>query len=144
MASNTSAGNANSVVVNVYGTLNIKSTTGTATLNMVCDTRSGTSGVNIATVNIKAGGLMEVDSYTIGKGGVQYGTGKINIWKNGVMKIKGSVTAQVKGDIDAGRIVGVNRAAGYYESGGYTYVVPEPATIAMLGLGGLMLCRKKR
>jgi hypothetical protein len=157
MAANTSTGTANSVVVNVYGTLNVKATTGTGTtlaqLALVNDSRSGQSNSNSATVNIHGwntgGGLVDVDGYTIGKlvGGVyvQYGVGKIKLWGGARMKIKGRVLAQVNADIGNSRIVaGGNDPVRAYVKDGNTYIVPEPATIAMLGLGGLLLCRKKR
>jgi hypothetical protein len=151
MAANTNATTANSVVVDAYGTLNVKGTSG-ATLALVNDTRSGTSGINSATVNIRSGGLVDVDSYTIGLAGVQYGTGKINIYglnaASGVMKIKGDATAQVATDAAASRIVCVDGTLTWsYNAGTNTttvWNVPEPATLALLGLGSLTLLRRKR
>lgn len=142
MASNTAAGMANSVVVSVYGTLNVKGASGT--LALVNDTRSGTSGTNTATVNIMAGGLVDVDSYIIGLGGVQYGNGHINFYGNGKMIIKGDARAQAETDRAAGRITGLSASDINLVGGNTVLQVPEPATLALLGLGGLTLLRRKR
>jgi len=141
MAANTTV-QANSVTLNVYGALNVKGTSGTATLGMVNDSRSGSSGVNSATLNIYGGGLVNVDAYTIGT----YGVGRINIASYGTMKIKGNVLTQVNADITAGKITGIGGATPYawYQSSTNATYVPEPATVALLGLGSLMLLRRKR
>jgi len=59
----------------------------------------------------------------------------------GLLKILGDQTAEVAALMTAGKIVGTTTNV-YDAATGYTYV-PEPATIALLGLGGLLL-RKKR
>jgi hypothetical protein len=137
----TGVAGASIVVVNVYGTLTGKGTTNSS-LAVCADTRG--TGVHSGTVNIYNGGVVNVDAYAIGLG--TYGTGKIKIRTGGMMKIKGNVTTQVSADIIAGRIAPVGRVGlmNYYKAYDNTTYVPEPATIAMLGLGSLLFCRKKR
>lgn len=139
VAANTTV-NANTDIINVYGTLAVKGT-GTSTLGITNDSRAGTTLVNSGTVNIYGGGLADVDVYTIGT----YGVGRIKIWSNGTLKIKTDVTAQVNADITAGKILrGDGGSLTVSTDGSYTYVTPEPATVALLGLGSLMLLRRKR
>jgi hypothetical protein len=129
--------------IDVYGVLNVL-------------TRSGGSGVprlticntgNVAgsgTVNIYDGGVVDVYSYLIGT----KGAGHIYIELGGIMWINGDATSQVSTDILGLKIqkLGEIGTLEYGISGGKTWVgvVPEPATVALLGLGGLLLCRKKR
>lgn len=138
--------------VNVYsgGVVNV-GTTGTGT-------QSGTlsiaaSGSGTGTVNIYSGGVVNARTgYTIGA------NGKLNLENTGKIWIYGNVTGTVAADILAGKIAGITipGAAGVtygYDSThaignvtGATWIlgVPEPATCALLGLGSLMLIRKRR
>jgi hypothetical protein len=94
-----------------------------------------------AYVNIASGGLLDVDSYSFGT----LANKLMTIQIGGLMKVLGDATAQINADITAGYIVlgPGNGSLGVWKKGGYTYV-PEPATIALLGLGSLMLLRRKR
>jgi len=144
LASNTNGTSVNTDTVNVYGRLNVKGT-GSSVLNITNDTRGTNVASIVGIVNIYLGGLVDVDNYNIGT----YGSGTINISQGGVMKIKGDASAKVTADLAAGRITGYDKAVGSLGSediivaGAYTWI-PEPATIALLGMGSLMLLRRKR
>ena len=122
--------------VNIYGTAKVKGTLATS------DVVIGYTGGN-AVVNIYNGGLLNVDAYTISA----TGKGIVKIWGGGTMQIKGNKTTQTSADITAGRIAGQGLGTvlqNYYDSGtDSTFVTPEPATVALLGLGSLLLYRKK-
>jgi len=143
IAANTNGTSTNTDIVNVYGTLNVKGT-GTSVLGLCNDTRGTNVGSIVGTVNVRNGGLVDVDGYIIGTNG----TGTIVFSQGGQMKIKGNATAQLTTDIGLGRISGINNRGGalgvgdIHVVGGYTYI-PEPATLALLGLGGLLLRRKR-
>jgi len=136
IAANTGV-NANAVVYDVYGSLTANSGTGTATMAITNDSRAGTSLVNSGTVNIYSGGNVDVDNLVIG----DFGVGKINIIGTGTMTITGSWVDRVWGFIAAGKIVG---GAPVYADGHTIVSVPEPTTVALLGLGSLLLYRKRR
>jgi len=104
----------------------------------------GNTGLTVgkARVNIASGGLLDVDAYVFGS----LADKKMQIYTGGLMKVLGNATTQIQADITAGNIVGptgTTAGLGIWQSGGYTYV-PEPATVALLGLGSLMLLKRKR
>jgi len=124
-------------LVDIYGVARVKGQLATS------DIQVGYSG-GTAEVRIEAGGLLDVDAYSIG-----VGKGVIKIYGqnagSGIMQILGDKTSQVATDVAAGRIVCVDDGITWIYSGGYTKVwnLPEPATVALLGLGSLLLYRKK-
>jgi len=152
-------------VVDVYGTLNVKNT-GTMTTNNSDIAVGVGTGTGLGRLNIYDGGLVDVDAYSVNTALVASGPyqgqmrGKIQFEDmGGIMRIKGNVLATVTADITAGKIRGwlavpENTLHGpIYATltpwlnvvGGRTYtLVPEPATIALLGLGSLTLLRRKR
>jgi hypothetical protein len=143
--------NTGPVSVDVYGTLNVKNRGTMTTVGSDLMIGAGT-GTGIGRLNIKDDGLVDVDVYSISATLVASGTymgqkrGMITIDGGGILKIKGNATAQVTADINTnGTIVGPHLVVwtGYTGGQQYTYV-PEPATIALLGLGSLTLLRKKR
>jgi len=135
---------ANTDLVDVYGLLRIKGDAAgtTGILAITADSRAGVTPTNTGTVNLYGTGVLLVDAYTIGT----YGAGSINIATGGQMQIKGNALAQVNADILAGRIAPLSGATliANYDLGTNTTYVPEPATVALLGLGSLMLLRRKR
>jgi hypothetical protein len=65
---------------------------------------------------------------------------------NSVLRLLGDRTAELQNWIDLGRVTG--RSYALYSDpaaggDGYTYAVPEPATLVLLGIGGLLLRRKR-
>jgi len=68
--------------------------------------------------------------------------GRINIQNTGSILIHGNSLTEVQGYITSGWITNART----YLAGENTMItlVPEPATIALLGLSGLVLLRKKR
>lgn len=147
-----SSATSGTAIVDVYGTLNVKNTGTLTTVGSELQIGAGTN-TGAGRVIINAGGLVNVDLYSINGTVITGGTydgqtrGKITIAAGGLMKIKGWVDTQVNTDIANGLIVcnDPHIRAWLVTEGAtqYTYV-PEPATIALLGLGSLMLLRKKR
>ena len=117
--------------VNVYGTLNVA-----ANLNI-----GGTAGGN-AFLNIYNSGVVNADSYTINTAANR----KINLYGSGRMYVKGNVVTQAQADIDDERITcDISKPLAVYDEGTnktMIYNIPEPVTIALLGLGGLLFRRK--
>ncbi len=139
----TSGGQSNTININDGGVMTVKQT---ALHNGSFGIGTTQTTAGSAYVNIKGGGLLDVDSYSFGA----LINKKMKIWDGGLMKVRGNATTQINGDITAGNIVGKygnsQRLVVWTQTEGgqqYTYV-PEPATVALLGLGSLMLLRRKR
>jgi len=137
----TSGGQSNTININDGGVMTVKQT---ALNNGSFQIGTTQTGAGSAYVNIKSGGLLDVDSYSFGaliNKGITIDTG-------GLMKVRGNATTQITGDIGLGYIA--PSAGGFLkvytrQEGGQTFTyVPEPATVALLGLGSLMLLRRKR
>ncbi len=134
-------GSSNTININDGGIMTVKNT---ATHNALFAIGNTQTAAGSAYVNIAAGGLLDVDSYTFGL----LANKKITIASGGLMKVRGDATTQIGTDITAGNIAGewAGSLRVWTETeGGQTYTyVPEPATVALLGLGSLMLLRRKR
>jgi len=132
--------------VNVYGTLNLGTAWsgggGTAAILKLGDNSASTG---LATLNIYNGGVVTSNGYSIGT----KTPNRIKIELGGYMWINSNRTAYVKADVDAGKILVLGDGTleyGYDTVKNMTWitVTPEPATVALLGMGALLLCVKRK
>ena len=115
-------------------------TNGTGTINMsggtiTCGSLSVPTSAGSGVVNLSGGSIITDDL-------LMSVNGRINIQNTGSILIHGNSLTEVQGYITSGWITNART----YLAGENTMItlVPEPATIALLGLSGLVLLRKKR
>lgn len=99
----------------------------------------------VATINIDNGGIFRVVG--MGANGNRFDVAAngsaINILDDAsVFKVLDNCETYMQGLMDDGRITGRD-VAWFNAADGYTYAVPEPATMILLGLGGLLIRRKR-
>jgi hypothetical protein len=131
------------------GTLNVTAgpwlafgNAGTGILNM----EAGTLTTSNLRIDWDAGGSGQ--AYV--SGGTIDLSGVLRIGLNGIMNVTGGQiitrgvddTTMLKGYVTSGHITGITQSDIYFD-GTDTYIVPEPMTVALLGLGGLLLRRRK-
>jgi len=139
-------GGAASTTVTVDGTLKVGSAEAeglTSVIQMGTTAKFGGYGM----LKINNTGLVETTEYVINDG-TAGSAGYLMLYGDGTMVIDGNVVWQTYNYIAAGQVYGddvVGNVRADYNSGTDTTTIriPEPATIALLGLGGLLL-RKRR
>lgn len=114
---------------------------GTGSLNMnagyidIQNTLSVGNNDAVAASALVSGGLIEAADLYIGS------LGQLTVSNTGVIKLAGNDLTDVNAYIQSGQLLG----SAYYDSvNDLTVIVPEPATITMLGIGGLISVLRKR
>jgi hypothetical protein len=128
---------------NNYGFMNINGGNVTVTaFGTYIGTRWDNLNTGIGTVNISNGGVFTINGMSAqGKPFVINTGSSVNLFgSTAVFKANGDWVEYMQGLIDAGKITG--RTEAVLMNDGYTYVVPEPMTMVLLGLGGLLIRRK--
>ena len=140
-------------VANVNGTLNVISSDGSSKSELLIGSWSiggeGGGGNGNWTLNVGAAGIVNVDDLWVDMVPGD-GTATIDITDGGVIIVDGDVRGQIGGAVFGGAFYGdsvlgkVQMDYNVTNAGKTTIQVPEPATIALLGLGGLLLRKRKR
>jgi hypothetical protein len=130
--------------INTGGVINVGGNIGLGTIDAV----NPSAGGGIATLNVNDGGILNLHHWNgDGNGSIQPGS-LLGINGSGKVTILGDWLASVDLYIANGRLAGNgvvgNVSAELVEGNTVITAIPEPATMALLGLGALGLLRKKR
>lgn len=131
-------------LLNVSGSLEARTSNGVLSIGLNRDALNWTEEKGGGLVNILDGGYIEMGK---DQGGLWIGSDgddELAIFGSGMLKILGTdMTGKMQGYIDDGLITGTGVYTEYV-NGDTIVQLPEPATLSLLGLGGLALIRRKR
>lgn len=123
--------------LDISGTVNVGSMLGLGWSDDVLGTSQGF-------VNVLDGGLLALTNiHSDGSTSIKHGSA-LDIAIGGQVTLPGDFVGVAEAYIAAGLITGPNASANLWMNPGSTTIIPEPATLSLLGLGALALIRRKK